>query len=216
MEEEGRVQIVVDGMTGVGKSSLVDILSEELEMIPFKEVFRDRYDLLGKFFEDRKKWAFPMQISFLNTRFKQFKEASRQKQAIMDRSIYSDDIFARMYREQGYMSEEEYYVYKSLLNNMLDHITPPVLMVYLKLPLEEAVERIHRRGRKDEVKVEKAYWEKLHSFYEDNYQKYDASPLLAIDLTDIDFVNNSQDRAHIVELIEKAWKKHRKREAAVG
>jgi len=122
---ENRVQMVVDGMTGVGKTTLVDILARELDLTPFKEIFEDENNLLHKFFYDRERWCFPMQVNFLNHRFKQYKDATLLNSAVMDRSIYSDPVFAGMYREIGYLSPEEYNVYQSLLGNMLEHLTLP-------------------------------------------------------------------------------------------
>ena len=96
MEQAKGVEVVVDGVTGVGKSSLVRIVSEEFGLKPFSEMFEDENRLLNKFFHDRAKWAFPMQTNFLTNRFKQYCQAMRVGQAVMDRSIYSDRIFARI------------------------------------------------------------------------------------------------------------------------
>lgn len=206
MTVKNNVQIVVDGVTGVGKTTLVNILAKELELEVFEEIFRDKYDLLGRFFVNRDKWAFPMQMCFLNNRFNQYKEAAELNNAIMDRSIYSDKIFALMYKEQGYLSKEEYYVYESIYNTLIDQVNPPVLMVYLKVSTKEATRRIRRRGREDELQVENAYWEKLNIFYEENYKIFDKSPLLTIDVTDINIIKSEEDKKNIISKIEKNWK----------
>ncbi len=181
------------------------MLSEKLDLILFEEVFRDKYDLLGKFFVDRKKWALPMQMSFLNNRFNQYKEATSLNKAIMDRSIYSDDIFARMYKEQGYLADEEYFVYKSIYDTLLEQVNTPVLIVYLKISTEEALKRIQKRGREDELQVENNYWEKLNEFYDENYNNYDKSSLLTLDVTGIDFVHNTNDAEFIINEIQQSW-----------
>lgn len=212
--EENKVQLVVDGMTGAGKTTLVDILSRELDLLYFEEVFRDKYDLLGKFFADRQKYCLPMQLSFLNNRFNQYLEAARLKKAIMDRSIFSDQIFARMYREQGYLGEEEYYVYENLCRTLLEQVTPPVIMVYLKVSTPEAVRRIHQRGREDEVQVEYDYWDKLNAFYEENYQGYDKSPLLTLDVTELDFSTRRDHREQVVSQVRQSLRECREGDPA--
>ncbi|MBM7866176.1 deoxynucleoside kinase [Heliomicrobium gestii] len=202
---EAKVQLVIDGVTGVGKSSLVDILSERLKLVAFSEMFEDENQLLHKFFHNRERWAFPMQINFLTNRFKQYREASRTNRAIMDRSIYSDAIFARMYREQGYLTVEEYSVYENLLNSMLEGLTPPRLMVYLKADTDEAIRRIQRRGRSDELTVEREYWAMLNLFYENNYRGYQGGQLLTIDVGALDFVHNPDDREAVLDKIITAY-----------
>lgn len=204
MENNRGVEIVVDGVTGVGKTSLVKIISEEFNLKPFNEMFDDENRLLHKFFHDRAKWAFPMQTNFLTNRFKQYRQAMKVGQAVMDRSIYSDKIFARMYLEYGYMNPEEYAVYNNLLNALLDHVQPPQLLVYLRVKTDEAIRRIHRRGRPDEMEVEREYWDHLNSFYEINYREFDLGKLLILQVDDMDYVHRPQDRRYIVEEIYRA------------
>lgn len=194
------VDLVVDGMTGVGKSSLVKLLARRMRLTPFEEIFRDRYDLLSKFFADRKRWAFPMQVFFLSNRFVQYKQACEAGPSIMDRSIYSDHIFARMYYEEGYLTEEEYGVYQSLSESLLQDLSPPSLMVYLKVSLEEALRRIRQRGREDELQVEELYWKKLLGFYEDRYSNY-TGELMVIDVSGLDFVHRPEDEEYIFNQI---------------
>lgn len=202
---EKRVQLVVDGMTGVGKTTLVEILADEFDLKPFNEIFEDENKLLHKFFYNRERWCFPMQVNFLNHRFKQYKTASLLNSAVMDRSIYSDNIFAEMYREIGYLTPEEYNVYQSLLNNMLEHLTPPQLVVYLRVSAREAIRRIRKRGRHDELEVEDSYWKRLHGFYEKHYSDYNLSDLLVIEVDDYDFVKFKNHRKMIVGEVSKKW-----------
>ncbi|MEQ8176320.1 MAG: deoxynucleoside kinase [Syntrophomonadaceae bacterium] len=205
MQELKRVEIVVDGVTGVGKSSLVKIICEEYGLVPFSEMFEDENRLLHKFFNDREKWAFPMQTNFLTNRFKQYCHAMKTGHAVMDRSIYSDRIFARMYLEYEYLKPEEYAVYNNLLEAMLEHVVPPKLLIYLKVGTDEAIRRIHRRGRPDEVEVERGYWDNLNRFYESNYRDYDlGTEVLTIPVDALDYVHRPEDRAYMLKLIGEA------------
>lgn len=204
MQNTTGVQIVVDGVTGVGKSSLVKIISEEFHMKPFNEMFEDENRLLNKFFHDRAKWAFPMQINFLTNRFKQYRQAMKIGNAVMDRSIYSDKIFARMYLEYGYLKPEEYAVYKNLLDTMLEHVVPPHLLVYLQVKTDEAVRRIKKRGREDEVDVEWQYWDNLNRFYGANYREFDLEHLLTIKVDTLDYVHRPEDREFMMAKISEA------------
>lgn len=208
VERAKQVEIVVDGVTGVGKSSLVRIICEAFELQPFNEMFEDENRLLHKFFYDREKWAFPMQTNFLTNRFKQYKHAMDVGRAVMDRSIYSDRIFARMYLEYGYLSPEEYAVYNNLLETMLEHVVPPKLLVYLQVETDEAIRRIHRRGRPDEVEVEREYWDTLNRFYGMNYKDYSqGAELLVIPVDKLDYVHRAIDREFMLDSIRLAWQR---------
>jgi len=205
-DNEKQVKLVIDGVTGVGKSSLAKIVSDELGLVLFEEIFIDENNLLQKFFRQRQKWAFPMQVNFLNNRFRQFKEASSIRDVVMDRSIFSDHIFARMYLELDYLMPEEYDVYRGLLQNMLEHVAPPALMVFLKVEAAEAVRRIHKRGRPDELQVEESYWRRLNEFYNEHYSSYNSGNLLAIEVSEMDFVNRGRDRDELLNRIHHSLK----------
>jgi deoxyadenosine/deoxycytidine kinase len=206
LENVSNVEIVVDGVTGVGKSSLVKILCEEFKLKPFNEMFEDQNRLLHKFFHDRPKWAFPMQTNFLTNRFKQYRQAMKIGNAVMDRSIYSDKIFARMYLEYGYMLPEEYAVYNNLLHTMLEHVKPPKLLVYLRVDTDEAIRRLQKRGREDEIDVEREYWDTLNRFYENNYREFKGH-LLTLQVDHLDYVHRPEDRQFVVNQIKAAREK---------
>ena len=214
MQNDKQVEIVVDGVTGVGKSSLVKIICEEMGLKPFSEMFEDENRLLQKFFHDREKWAFSMQMNFLTNRFKQYQQAMKIGRAVMDRSIYSDRIFALMYLKHGYLNPEEYAVYNNLLHTLLEHVTPPQLMIYLRVSTDEAMRRIHRRGRPDEIEVERDYWDLLNQFYEKNYQDFHLGQLLVLNVDHLDYVHKPEDRRYIMDEIRQAVNKGARSAAA--
>ncbi len=195
--------IVIDGVVGVGKTTLMDLISDKLGYQKFLEPVIDN-PILDKFYHDRKRYAFTLQIFFLNRRFKMLKDAAKIKEkTIMDRSIYGDVIFAKLLRDNNEMSQSEFAIYMELLANMLDHIEAPKLMVYLKIDTDSAIERIKNRGRDFEQIVEREYWENLNKEYNDYFDNYNLSPLLVIDASKYDMVNNAEDRKHIISLIEE-------------
>ncbi|MGL6120542.1 MAG: deoxynucleoside kinase, partial [Fusobacteriaceae bacterium] len=123
-----RTVICIDGVVGVGKSTVGDLLAQELNTRLFVEPVIDN-PLLDKFYYDRKQYAFPLQVFFLNKRFEMIKDAEKFESCIMDRSIYGDVIFARMLMEDGDMSSDEFKIYEELLTHMLEHIELPKLMI---------------------------------------------------------------------------------------
>ena len=109
----GQIQIIVEGMTASGKSTIVNLLSERLGFKVMPEEFRDQHDLLSRFHHDRK-WAFPMQLNFLVTRFAQYLCASEEEQYILDRSIFGDKVYATLYYKQGYFRDSQFGCYLTL------------------------------------------------------------------------------------------------------
>lgn len=196
--------IVVEGVVGVGKSSLMYILGEQ-GYTEFEEPVVDN-PILDKFYHDRTRYSFPLQVFFLNKRFEHIKKAKDVENSVMDRSIYGDAIFARMLNLNEEMSDEEFQIYEELLINMLEHVQAPKLMIYLEIGVDEAMRRIHKRGRDYELIVEREYWEKLNKEYQDYFDNYELSPLLKINVDNLDFENNPEDRVYVLDQIHAALK----------
>jgi len=192
--------INIAGVVGVGKSSLCNIFNELGYKVYHEPVFDN--ELLEKFYYDKEKYAFPLQIFFLNKRFEMYKDSINHPASIMDRSIVEDRIFAKMLRDQGELNDKEYDIYVELFNNMMEHVQPPTLMVYLRIKTENVIERIKHRGRKYELEQSINYWYDLNSNYEVFFNEYSWSKLLVIDVDDIDFVNNPIHKEHIINLIQ--------------
>ncbi|NLW15061.1 MAG: deoxynucleoside kinase [Erysipelothrix sp.] len=196
--------IVIEGVVGVGKSSLMRILGQK-GYVEFEEPVVDN-PILDKFYHDRQRYSFPLQVFFLNKRFEHIKKAKSVTNAVMDRSIYGDAIFARMLNINDEMSDEEFEIYVELLENMLEHVQRPKLMVYLEISVDEAIKRIKKRGRDYEQIVERAYWEKLNEEYTTYFDNYSLSPILKINVDNIDFENNAEDRVYVMNLIDEKLK----------
>ena len=127
---------------------------------------------------------------------------------VMDRSIVEDTIFAKMLRDSGDMDPYEYQIYKELYDNMMNHVIPPDLMVYLKVSPEEAVRRIKKRGREYEIQNDTDYWYRLSQNYNDFFYDYTWSKLLVIDCDNLDFVNDMADQNYILNKIYEQKEKN--------
>lgn len=219
--------ITLSGIIGSGKTSLTKLLSAELGSTAFYEPVDDN-PVLPLFYkgneiaakkraagdtEATNPYAYLLQTFFLNRRFKMIKQAMREDNNILDRSIYEDEIFMKMNTEMGNATDVEYDIYKSLLNNMMEelpmaaHKKSPDLMVNIKVSYETMMTRIRKRGR-DYEQVEQDpslvdYYHRLLRQYDEWRQTYDASPLLIIDGDQYDFMANPQDRVAVLETIEQ-------------
>lgn len=193
--------ICIDGVVGAGKSTLGDILAKELGILLFEEPVLNN-PILDKFYYDKKRYSFSLQIFFLNKRFKMIKEANLLNGCVMDRSIYGDVIFARMLMEDGDMTPEEFELYEELLHNMLEHLSPPKLMIYLESSVEGAINKICKRGRDYEKIVPRSYWESLNHNYESYFNSYNLSDILRINVDNVDIKENPDDRKWFIDTVK--------------
>lgn len=198
------ISVIIDGTVGAGKSTLMNIL-KDLGFEAFPEPVVDN-PLLDKFYHDKEKYSFPLQIEFLNKRFAHLKASKAFERVTLDRSIYNDIVFAQMLRDSGDLPSEFYSIYEELLENMLEHCEPPTLMIYLQISVDEAIRRIQKRGRDFEQIVERTYWEDLNSRYGAFFKEYNRSPLLVVDVSGLDFENNLEDRKFVIEKINEKFK----------
>ena len=160
----GQIQIIVEGMTASGKSTIVNLLSERLGFDVMPEEFRDPLDLLGRFHHDRK-WAFPMQLNFLVTRFAQYLCASEGDNYILDRSVFGDKVYAMLYYRSGYFKDSQFGCYLTLYDSLLRDIVRPKLFVLVRCEFNEIIRRIKSRGRQDEIDAGIDYWKSLYDAY---------------------------------------------------
>ncbi len=196
------LEVIVDGIVGVGKTTLVEIMEKEFGFTPFFEMEDEKVDhLLENFYSDGKRWSFTLQTYFLNKRFYQMKKAEKVGRFIMDRSIYGDFIFAKAQYLMGMMSELEWRIYQDIYNNLVEHVVPPRLMIYLRCSIETAVKRLKKRGRQYEQKVDVNYWKLIRKLYEELFQNYNESMLLIVDADSIDFVESEKDREKVLSAI---------------
>ena len=187
------IVIIIEGQIGVGKTTMGELLERELEVTLYRELQRpETLSLLDRFYADQGRWAFTLQIHFLNDRFRMIKQIRDAGGGALDRSIYGDRIFADVLHEDGQMSEEEYLTYTTLLDNMLEHVQPPDLLVYLDCTIDTALSRIKKRNRGLESGIPRDYLERLNERYLRFFESYDVSPKLFIDtdLRPIDVESN--------------------------
>lgn len=218
--------ITLAGIIGSGKSSLTEILSRELGSIPFYEPVEDN-PVLPLFYKGNElaakkrqagekdatnPYAYLLQTFFLNRRFMMMKKALQSRNNILDRSIYEDAMFMRMNTEMGNATQVEYSIYQELLTNILEelnHVVPSNdynLMILIKVSYDTMVSRIKKRGREyEQIENDPSlidYYGRLLKYYEEFEKNYNQSDMLVIDGDKFDFVENIDDRNHILDMIE--------------
>ncbi|HVV54783.1 MAG TPA: deoxynucleoside kinase [Mucilaginibacter sp.] len=198
------MHIAVVGNIGAGKTTLTELLAKNYGWNPLYEAV-DNNPYLEDFYGDMKRWSFNLQIYFLNSRFKQIIEIQKtNRNIIQDRTIYEDAyIFAENLHDMGLMTTRDFENYKAIFDNITAFIKPPDLLVYLKASVPTLVNNIHRRGREYEIGIRLDYLSKLNDKYEKWIKNYKLGKLLILDKDKLDFANNTEDMAAIVDKIER-------------
>lgn len=203
--------VIVGGMIGIGKTTTSKMLGKETGLKVYYESVEGN-KVLPLFYtsskEEKEKYRYPflLQLSFLRSRFHAIKEALKNDNAIMDRSIYEDYYFAKKNFELGNINEMEMDLYEGLLSEMMDELNllpkkSPDVMVYLHGSFETVLNRIKERGRSFELDSELvSYYKFLYDGYDDwVHSSYKASPIISIDVDKKDIVFNESDKKEFLE-----------------
>ncbi len=198
------MHIAIVGNIGAGKTTLTEMLAKNYGWDPLYEAV-DNNPYLEDFYNEMKRWSFNLQIYFLNSRYRQIVDIQKGgRDIIQDRTIYEDAyIFAENLHDMGLMTTRDYENYQSMFDNITEFIKPPDLLVYLKASVPTLVNNIQRRGREYEIGIRIDYLSKLNEKYDKWINSYKLGKLLVLDKDNLDFANNTEDMASIVEKIER-------------
>ena len=195
--------IAICGNIGSGKTTLAEKLSKHYGWNAlFESVDHNPY--LRDFYGDMTRWAFHLQIYFLNSRFSQVNDIREsERTTIQDRTIYEDAfIFAANLHKSGHMSERDYQSYLEIFNSMINFVKPPDILIYLKADIPKLVQQIEKRGRDFEYAIRLDYLRNLNEHYENWIGSYELGKLLIIDVNNLDFVERVEDFSFIVSRID--------------
>lgn len=203
--------IVLAGTIGAGKSSLSEMIANELGSEVFYEEV-DNNEILPLFYADPNKYAFLLQIYFLNKRFASIKQALAHDNNVLDRSIYEDSLLFHLNADLGRANDTEVKVCDELLKNMMEelpyaaHKKHPDLLVHIKVSFETMLARIEKRGREfEQLSYDPSlydYYKELNKRYEAWYQNYDESPKMEIDGDALNFVEDEEAAKVVIQMVK--------------
>jgi deoxyadenosine/deoxycytidine kinase len=194
--------VAIAGNIGAGKTTLCTLLAKHFKWeVHFEDTEENPY--LSDFYEDMKRWAFNLQIYFLNSRYRQvLKIQGGDHTVIQDRTIYEDAfIFAPNLYEMGLMPKRDFDNYFSLFNLMSSQVKPPDLLIYLRSSIPTLVDHIEKRGRDYESSMSIEYLKRLNDRYEQWIKTYDIGNLLIINVDDIDFETRPEDKGKVIDMV---------------
>jgi deoxyguanosine kinase len=192
--------LVIEGNIGAGKTSLSTMLSVDLNSKLILEGFSDN-PFLPKFYADPAKYSFPLELSFLAERYSQLK-TDLQSRDLFHKLIVADYYFMKsLIFARNTLAPDEYNLYRKFFDIIYERLPKPDLYVYLHLPENRLLENIRKRGRDYEKSIEMAYLKTIREGYFNFFSQQNDFPVLIIDTSNIDFVNNNHDYQLIRRLI---------------
>ena len=193
--------IAVEGPIGVGKTSLANLISKELGARLVLEQFEEN-PFLPEFYKDPERYSFQTQLFFLLQRYRQQQELKQvdmfQNLLITDYLFVKDRLFASLN-----LNEKEMLLYDTVANLLEKNIIRPDLVIYLQADTDTLMNNIARRGREMEQDINKDYIDALGQVYTEYFFRYQDSPLVIINTSNIDFVHNENDLSEIINFIRK-------------
>lgn len=191
--------IAIEGVIGAGKTTLAQKLCDKLGANLILEQFEEN-PFLEKFYDDRKRFAFQTQMFFLINRYKQQQQLNQQdlfsKYIVSDYIFEKDRIFAYMN-----LSGEEIKLYESIFPLLERDIPQPDLVIFLQSNIDRLTTNVKTRGRQIERNLTRAYLSELSEAYNNFFFKYNNTPLLIVNTSEIDFVNREEDFDELYEQI---------------
>ena len=193
--------VSIEGVIGVGKTSLAHLLEELLNAKLVMEKF-DENPFLPDFYLDPERYAFQTQLFFLLSRYRQQQELRQtdvfHKLVISDYMFVKDRLFASLNLDDKEMS-----LYDSVAKILEKNILNPDLVIYLQAETPKLMERITLRGRDFEKNMSQDYIDALNQVYNEYFFRFQESPLLIINTNDIDFVHNEEDLEEVIRYIRQ-------------
>jgi len=194
--------IAVEGPIGVGKTSLARTLGRQMSArLVLEEV--DGNPFLSRFYEDPDKFALPVQLYFLLTRYNQQRELAQQD--LFAQATVSDYLFAkdRIFASLN-LAPDEVALYDNVYRLLDARMAKPDLVVYIRANVDVLAARLRKRNRDFERHISLDYLERVSGAFRDFFFYYDETPLLAVDTSEIDFVTDSDDLKDLIREIERA------------
>ena len=192
--------VVIEGNIGAGKTTLATKISEDFNARLILEHFADN-PFLPKFYDNPDKYSFPLELSFLASRYKQLKE-ELEPQNLFNSFTVADYYFVKsLVFASSTLKGDEYNLYRTIFHIIYGSLPKPDIFVYLHLNTEKLLSNIEKRGRDYEKSITAEYLRKIQDNYFTFFRQNPMNRYLIIDINSIDFVTNERHYKELVDTI---------------
>ncbi len=192
--------IAIEGNIGAGKTTFATQFAQDFNSKLVLERFEENA-FLPKFYEDPKRYAFPLEMSFLADRYQQLSDDLAQYDLFKTSVISDYYVFKSLIFSKVTLSEEEYSLYKKIFNFMYKDLVKPDLYIYLYQDIDRLLENIKKRGRSYEQSIKGDYLEQIHEGYMNFIKTQKDLNILILDISHIDFVKEPEYYHKMLETI---------------
>jgi len=197
--------ITVEGNIGAGKTTLAAKIAGDFNGNLVLEQFAAN-PFLPLFYKEPQRYAFSLELFFVAERYKQLKETIIGKDLFRGFTV-SDYLFVKsLLFSKVNLGDEEYKLFQRLFYIIYEQFPEPDLLLYLHLPVDKLLENINSRGRGYENEIKADYLQALETSYFDYMKQQVDSPVVIVNATDLDFVNNHKDYEFIHQLLRTEFK----------
>jgi deoxyguanosine kinase len=192
--------VVIEGNIGAGKTTLAGRIADQFNANLILEHFADN-PFLPKFYKEPDKYSFPLELSFLASRFKQLKEELVPQDLFKSFTVADYYFMKSLVFAASTLSGDEYNLYRQIFYIIYGSLPKPDIYVYLHLNPERLMQNIENRGRNYEKSITKEYLQKIQDSYFSFFKQNPENKYMVIDINNIDFVANSQHYTKIIDTI---------------
>ncbi len=195
--------VVIEGNIGAGKTTLATRISEKFNARLILERFADN-PFLPKFYSDPDKYSFPLELSFLASRYKQLKEELVPQDLFRSFTVADYYFMKSLVFASTTLNGDEYNLYRQIFHIIYSSLPKPDIYVYLHLSPDKLLRNIEKRGRSYETSITKDYLQKIQESYFTFFRQNPENKYLIIDIDNIDFV---ADENHFVKVVDAIFRR---------
>jgi len=192
--------VVIEGNIGAGKTTLAEKIADQFNAHLILERFADN-PFLPKFYNEPEKYSFPLELSFLASRYKQLKEELVPRDLFKSFTVADYYFMKSLVFASSTLKGDEYNLYRQIFYIIYGSLPKPDIYVYLHLNPDRLLKNIQSRGRPYEKTISKEYLQKIQDNYFAFFKQNPDNKYLVIDINEVDFVANNKQYSKIIDTI---------------
>ncbi|MGE5421231.1 MAG: deoxynucleoside kinase [Chloroflexota bacterium] len=192
--------VVIEGNIGSGKTTLATRIAEQFNARLILEHYADN-PFLPKFYNEPEKYSFPLELSFLASRYKQLKEELVPQDLFKSFTVADYYFMKSLVFAASTLEGDEYNLYRQIFYIIYGSLPKPDIFVYLHLNPERLLKNIEKRGRSYEKSINEGYLQKIQESYFSFFRQNPDNKYVVIDVNTLDFVANESHYHKIIEII---------------
>lgn len=197
--------IAIEGNIGAGKTTLATMLAEQFDCRLILEQFTDN-PFLPYFYDEPDRYAFPLELFFMTERYKQLQSILPQQELFSDLTI-SDYFYTKtLLFARNNLKDEEFRMFQKMFHTLSSAFPKPQIILYLHRNVDNLLDNIQKRGRQFEAPITSEYLKKIQDVYFDYFRVETSIPILILNVTNVDFINNTRFFNEVVNCLSKLYR----------